>query len=160
MLAPFFVAGEMEITINRRFLYVLLGLLALLVLVGLTLLGRAYTPDPARVIGWSDWQAAKIERQYRRELARLREDLADLAKMLQDNPDPVRAEMAASRVAQRHADGLGLLARQREAVVGAAEVVRDWAAGYADYGEAVAAVNAAMEVLNDVNGGSGDPNNG
>jgi len=145
----------MEIVIDRRLLVPLGVLMGVLVVVGLTLLGRAYTPDPARVIRWADWQAAKVERQYRRELAGLRQDLSDLAEMLRDNPDPVRAEMAASRVAQRHADGLGLLARQREAVVAAAEVVRDWAAGYAGYDEAVAAVNAAVEVL-DNTGGGGD----
>jgi hypothetical protein len=47
-----------------------------LTLLGLALLGRAYTPHPAGLVGWSDWQALGIERQYRKELAALRADVA------------------------------------------------------------------------------------
>jgi hypothetical protein len=39
------------------------------------------------------------------------------------------------------------LARQREAIVAAAQVVRDWAAGYVPYDNAVAAVNEAVEIV-------------
>ncbi|MBN1139355.1 MAG: hypothetical protein JXM73_22450 [Anaerolineae bacterium] len=138
----------MEIEIDRRLFYDLLALLVLLTIAGLALLGRPYTPTPPRVIGWTDWTALKTEEQYRQELADLRADLAELAQLLQqEHPDPVRAEMTASRIAQRHAAGLGLLARQREAVVVAAEVVRDWAAGYVSYEDAVAAVNEAMAII-------------
>jgi hypothetical protein len=139
---------HVEITIDRRVAYALLALLVVLVLLGLGALGRSYTPDPARVIGWTDWKAVKVERQYRRELARLREDLAGLADLLQADPDPVRAELAATRLAQHHADGLGLLANQRQAVLIAADAVRGWAAGYAAYEDAVATVNEAMEIVN------------
>jgi hypothetical protein len=55
--------------------------------------------------------------------------------------------MAASRIAQDHIDGLGLLTRQREAVVIAAEAVRDWAVGYLTYEDAVATVNEAISIV-------------
>lgn len=137
----------MEIELDRRLFYALLATIALLAVVGLAALGRPYTPDPARVIGRADWVALQAERRYQEELAHLQQDLAELAGLLQARPDPVRAEMAASRIAQRHVDGLALLARQREAVVIAAQVVRDWAAGYATYEEAVATVNEAIAIV-------------
>jgi hypothetical protein len=136
-----------EIEIDRRLFYSSLVALGLLALVGLALLGRAYTPDPPRLVGWADWKALEVERRYQGELAQLRQDLAELADLLQSNPNPVQAEMAASRLAQRHGTGLGLLVRQREAVVAAAETVRDWAAGFVTYEDAVATVDAAIEIV-------------
>jgi hypothetical protein len=101
------VSNHVEINVERRTLYILLGLLITLALVGLGALGRSYTPDPARLVGWSDWTALKVERRYRRELAALREDLTGLADLLlASNPDPVRAELAAARIAQQHADSV------------------------------------------------------
>ncbi|MBN1956141.1 MAG: hypothetical protein JW900_13980 [Anaerolineae bacterium] len=138
----------MEITLDRRLFYGLAALLALVTLAGLALLGRPFTPTPSRVIGWADWSALKTERQYRHELAALRADLAELAALLQATPDPVRAAQAATRVGQHHsAGGLDLLARQRQAVVVAAGVVRDWAAGYVAYEDAVATVNEAIVIV-------------
>jgi hypothetical protein len=138
----------MEIEIDRRLFYGLFALLVLVTIAGLALLGRPYTPDPPRVISWTDWTALKTESQYEQELTEIRADLAELAQLLQqEHPDPVRAEMTASRIAQRHAAGLGLLTRQREAVVVAAEVVRDWAAGYVSYEDAVATVNEAIAIV-------------
>jgi hypothetical protein len=152
----------MEIELDRRLFYGLLALLVLLTLAGLAILGKPFTPDPPRVIGWADWTALKTEEQYREELAELRADLAELAQLLQqEQPDPVRAEMAATRIAQRHATGLGLLALQREAAIVAAEVVRDWAAGYVSYEDAVATVNEAMAIVGQEpaqeEGGDGTP---
>jgi hypothetical protein len=112
-----------EITVDRQVFRGLLAvLLALAAFVGLALLGRAYTPDPPRVVGWADWWAIKVERQYHREIARLREDLGDLSAMLRSNPDPVQAELAASRLEQGH--GHGLQEQQRAAVIAAAWAVR------------------------------------
>jgi hypothetical protein len=151
---------EIVVNIDRRMLRVLLLMLTLGAIAGLAALGRSYTPVPARVIGWGDWQALKVERQYRRELSRLREDLADLADMVKRRPDPVRAEMAAARYAQNHAGGLGLLEYQRDIVLTATEVVRDWASGYETYEDAVAVVNMAVEALEEIRdefeGGTGN----
>ena len=138
---------EIVVSIDRATLRVLLVMLILGAIAGLAVLGRSYTPIPARTIGWGDWRALKVKRQYRRELTRLREDLADLADMVGRRPDPVRAEMAAARYAQNHADGLGLLEYQRDIVLTATEVVRDWASGYETYENAVAVVNLAVEAL-------------
>jgi hypothetical protein len=114
------------ITIDRRAPVVLL---ILAVVIGLSLLGKAYTSSPPRVIGRGDWEALKVERKYREELAQLREDLADLAALVTQRPDPVRAELAAARIAQNHASGLALLEQQREIVLAATDVVRDWCHG-------------------------------
>jgi hypothetical protein len=136
-----------EIRITRTTLYLLSALVILAGLVGLGALGRAYTPDPARVVGWGDWQALKMEVRYARELRQLSEDLETLATMLQADPDPVRAEMAATRIQQRHSEGVGLLEQQRAAVILAAQHVRNWAAGYAEYDEALATINTAIEIV-------------
>jgi hypothetical protein len=137
-----------EIVLDRRLFYALITVLIVATVAGLAALGRPYTPDPPRVIGWVDWTTRKTEEQYREELAELRQDLSELTQILQDQrPDPVQAEMAASRIAQDHIDGLGLLTRQREAVVIAAEAVRDWAVGYLTYEDAVATVNEAISIV-------------
>ena len=138
---------EITVSIDRRVLWALLVILILAAIVGLGVLGKAFTPVQARVIGRSDWQALKVEQKYRRELTELREDLADLADLVKGRPDPVRTEMAAARYAQNHADGLGLLEYQRDIVLTATEVVRDWAAGYETHENAVAVVNLAVEAL-------------
>jgi hypothetical protein len=144
--------GRIRITVERWLFFSALTLLGLLAVAGLALLGRAYTPHPARLVGWSDWQALGIERQYRRELAALRADASELAGMLRQRPDPLRAETAAARLTQRHARGLDVLAYQRESVVAAAEAVRAWAAGYETYDSAVTAANAALESLDGLGG--------
>ena len=137
----------LEINLSRKALRWLLTGAVLLTLVGLGVLGRFYTPDPAHVMGWTDWAEWKVERRYRQELARMKGDLAEMAGTLQGKPDPVRAELAAARMEQRYASGLGLLEAQREVTVGAALAVRDWAAGYGTYDAAVEAVNEAISVM-------------
>ncbi|MBN1978268.1 MAG: hypothetical protein JW918_12805 [Anaerolineae bacterium] len=139
--------GYLEIRLSRGVFWWILAGAILLALIGLGLLGSLHTPEPARVIWWTDWTAWKVERQYRKELAQMQKDLGELAGILQDRPDPVRAELAATRMEQRHASGLGLLEGQREVAVVAAQAVRDWAAGYEKYDVAVQAVNEAIEIM-------------
>ena len=104
----------LEISFSRKVLRIFLAAVGVLLVGGLGVLGYFHTPDPARAIGWPDWREWKVERRYRRELAQLQKDLAELADILQGRPDPVRAELAATRIEQRHATGLGLLAGQRQ----------------------------------------------
>ena len=139
--------GYLEIKLSRRALWWILAGVILLALIGLGALGSFHTPEPAHVIWWADWTGWKIEHQYRKELAQMQKDLDELAGILQDRPDPVRAELAAARIEQRHAGGLGLLEGQREVAAAAARAVRDWAAGYEKYDVAVQAVNEAIEIM-------------
>jgi hypothetical protein len=137
----------LELKLSRKaFGWILAGVI-LLVLTGLGALGRFHTPDPARVIWWTDWTEWKVERRYRKVLAQMQKDLAELADVLQGRPDPVKAELAATRMEQRYVSGLGLLEGQREVALTAAQVVRDWAAGYEKYDAAVEAVNEAIEIM-------------
>jgi uncharacterized protein YjiS (DUF1127 family) len=137
----------LEVKLSRKaFGWILTGVI-LLALAGLGVLGRFHTPEPAHVIWWAEWAEWKVERQYRKELSQMQEDLSELADVLQGRPDPIKAEMAATRMEQRYASGLGLLEGQREAAVTAAQVVRDWAAGYEKYDAAVEAVNEAIEIM-------------
>jgi hypothetical protein len=139
--------GYLEIKLSRKaFWWILMGAI-LLALVGLGALGNFYTPELARVIWWTDWIEWKVERQYRKELAQMQKDLGELADILQDRPDPVRAELVAARIEQRHTSGLGLLEGQRKVAIAAAQTVRDWAAGYEKYDIAVQAVNEAIEIM-------------
>ena len=139
--------GYLEIKLSRKAFWWILAGAILLALIGLGVLGSFYTPAMARVIWWTDWTEWKIERQYRKELAQMQKGLGELADILQNRPDPVRAELAAARVEQRHASGLGLLEGQRKVAIAAAQAVRDWAAGYEKYDVAVQAVNEAIEIM-------------
>jgi hypothetical protein len=137
----------LEVKLSRKAFWWILAGVALLVLTGLAALGRFHTSEPAHVICWTEWTEWKVARQYRKELAQMQEDLAELADVLQGRPDPIKAEMAATRMEQRYAGGLSLLEGQREVAVTAAQVVRDWAAGYEKYDVAVEAVNEAIEIM-------------
>jgi uncharacterized protein YjiS (DUF1127 family) len=139
--------GYLEVKLNRRTLWWILAGAILLILVGLAVLGRFHTPQPAHVIWWTEWTEWKVERRYRKELAQMRKDLEELADILQGRPDPVKAELVATRMEQRHASGLGLLEGQREVAITAAQVVRDWAAGYEKYDVAVEALNEAIAIM-------------
>lgn len=149
----------LEISFSRKALRTVLAVVTLLAMVGVGVLGYFHTPNPAQIIEWSDWAKWKVERRYREELAQLQKDLAELADILQSHPDPVRAELAAARIEQHHATGLGLLEGQRDVTLLAAGIVRDWAAGYESYDGAVTAVNRAIEVLENteyhIGGGDG-----
>lgn len=137
----------LEVKLSRKaFRWSMAGAIVLL-LVGLGFLGHYHTPEPAHVIWWADWTECKVERQYRKELTQMKEDLAEVADILQDRPDPVKTELAAARMEQRYVSGLGLLEGQREVAITAAQVVRDWAAGYEKYDVAVESVNEAIEIM-------------
>jgi hypothetical protein len=154
--------GYLEIKLSRKAFWWILAGVTLLALIGLGVLGNFYTPELARVIWWTDWAEWKVERQYCKELAQMQKDLGELADILQDRPDPVRAELAAARMEQRHTSGLSLLEGQRKVAIAAAQAVRDWAAGYEKYDIAVQAVNEAIGIMemSEHHAGGGDGSEG
>jgi hypothetical protein len=82
--------GYLEIKLSWRVFWWILAGAILLALIRLGVLGSFRTPEPARVIWWTDWTEWKVERRYRKELAQMQKDLGELADILRDRPDPVK----------------------------------------------------------------------
>lgn len=131
----------------RRWLSVFGVLLALVTVLGIGWLGQVVTPNPARLLTWDDWQALKIERQYRAELAALRTDVGELAAALRVAPDPIRIGLLHDRLAQRHQTGLPLLAQHRAALLAANDAVYAWALTELAQTDAEFSVQEAVNVL-------------
>lgn len=119
--------------------------IGLVILLGLMLLGRAFTPEGNRLLTWQEWQVRKLQQAYRAERLALLEDTNRLAELLTSEPDPARAQVVVQGVRRDLADGkVEALADERQQVADAAQAVLDWASGVGDY-------NAAVEALD--NGG-------
>jgi hypothetical protein len=141
----------MEITIGRSTIYGSLVCLALLSLLGLGALGKPYTPvtsaGDARLLTWDDWQLLKAERQYDTEREVLRSDADALTALLNQNPDPVAAQLLAQRIKQHTASGQAALQPARTALLQAAQDVASWTAGALDRNTAVASLQTATDLL-------------
>jgi hypothetical protein len=119
----------------------------LLIVVGLTLLGRQVTPEGGGLLKPADWSLMKEKRAYDKELASLRQGAGKLAGLLNVRPDPVAAGLMADRIQVETLDGHPALALQREALTSASEAVRLWAMGGATREEAESALEAAVALL-------------
>jgi len=122
------------------------AVLLLAALAGLGALGRSVSPvadGRPRPISWADWEAWKTRRAFQAELRRLRQDLEEIAALVQGDPDPVRAQIAAERIFARHREGTSLSAPAREALMAAARAAVRWSVGAADREEALRAVAEA-----------------
>jgi hypothetical protein len=141
----------MEISIDRKTIYGILVLVALLSLLGLGALGKPITPvttdGNARLLTWDDWQLFKAEREYVAEREILRTDDDALAALLNQAPDPVAAQILAERISQHTADGEPVLLSARSALQQAAQDVASWSAGVLDRDTAVASLQAASDSL-------------
>ena len=98
----------MEITINRTTLSGILVFVAILSLLGLGALGKPYTPvtaaGDASLLPWDDWQLFKAEQRYTAEREVLRVDADALGSLLNQNPDPVAAQILAQRISRHTAE--------------------------------------------------------
>lgn len=137
---------EIEVELGKGWHWALLPL-ALLVLVGLVLLGRSVTPKGSSLLTPAEWGLLKAERAYREELGDLRQAAEELAALLNARPDPVRAGLAADRAEQLALEGQPALALQREALTRAAEAVRLWAMGGGSREDAEVALAEAVQLL-------------
>ena len=141
----------MEITIGRNTVYIVLVCLVLLSLLGLGALGKLYTPvsvaGDTRLLTWDDWQLLKAERQYDAEREVLRSGADALAALLDQNPDPVAAQMLAQRITQHTVSGQAALQPARTALLQAAQDVASWTAGALDRDTAVASLQTATDLL-------------
>ena len=120
-------------------------------LLGLGALGKPYTPVTAagdiHLLTWDDWRLFKAERRYTAEREVLRSDADDLASLLNQNPDPVAAQILAQRSARHTADGEAALLSARTALQQAALDVASWTAGVLDRDTAVASLQTANDLL-------------
>jgi len=130
------------------------GVLVAVLLVGLMLLGRAFTPEGNRLLTWQEWEVRKLRQAYRAEWLRLLEDVNRLAELLsEDTPDPARAQVVVQSVRRNLLEGkVEALADERQQVASAAQSVLDWASGIGDYNVAVEAVQKALTALEEAGG--------
>ena len=139
---------ELELEFKHDGLWLFVAVAAAAMLIGLGALGRVVTPQPPHVLTWSDWRFLAVQREYRRELAALREDGRTLAALVKGRPSVETAWKAEEILKRLQGDeGLPVLNRRRQAVAAAAQAVVAWASGTATRQQAVKAVNHALERL-------------
>jgi len=137
---------EIEIEVGEGWWIALLPVI-LLISAGLALLGMQVTPEGGGVLTPARWSLLKEERAYDKELGTLREDVEELASLINGGPNPVEAGLTADRIQYETLDGHPALALQREAVANASEMVRLWAMGGAMREEAEIALEEALSLL-------------
>jgi hypothetical protein len=125
----------------------LLALAATLLLAGLGWLGYAYTPAGDKPLSWSEWQVLKARRAYLGELGELQAAADTLAGLLNAQPDPVRAQLAAESIQRLASEGQPALAYQREKLALAAQAVSGWAVGAVERETAHQALDEAIQAL-------------
>lgn len=124
--------------------------LGVAVIVGLMLLGRAFTPEGNRLLTRQEWEVRQLRQAHRAERLALLEDVNRLAELLTGEPDPARAQVVVQSVRRNLQSGrVEALADERRQVADAAQAVLDWASGVGEYNAAVEAVQRALEALDD-----------
>ncbi|MRR32018.1 hypothetical protein EG834_17190 [bacterium] len=142
-----------DITVNvdelkaRRYPLILLSVLILCVLAGFVFLGRSLTPAGEKLLTWSEWQIFQARRAYNNELQGLRRDVEELAALVNEPADPVRAQIVCKRIISHTLDGQASLAYCRESVADAAAAVEQWAVGVESLDHALTALEFAVQVL-------------
>lgn len=113
--------------------------------------GRAVTPverGEAQVLTPMRWRSRKLERRADAETRRLRRDVDDIRSLMErGKPDPVDAMLLAQRVYAHERRGTSATAPARQAAIEAAQAAAEYATGARDRGDAVAAVNRAIEAV-------------
>jgi hypothetical protein len=71
---------------------------SLLVLLGLMLLGRAFTPEGNRLLLRQEWEIRKLRQAYRAEYLTLLEQTNRLAELLAEQADPARVQVVVQDV--------------------------------------------------------------
>ena len=145
---------EIELTGLKRIIRQNLWVAALLlipVILVLGWLGVRYTAaDPAGyplVLSWSEWQVIQAKQVYTAELDTLRREATGLVDLLNQEPDPVRAQITAERIARSYSKGQAALAYQRELLTTAAGAIQTWSVGAMPLEQAQAALQQALDAL-------------
>lgn len=119
-------------------------IILLVILFAVGFLGKTFTPHTNAVLTWSEWQILKIEKEYRQELSSLQQQTEALSKLMESQPDPVRAQVVSEQVITKTQKGLGALELQRTALAAAAKAIRQWAIGADTRENAQAALQDAI----------------
>lgn len=145
---------EIELTGLKRIFHQRIWIAVLLlipVLLGLGWLGAGYTAaDKAGypvVLSWSEWQIVQARQVYATEQEALRREVESLADMLNQEPDPVRAQITAERIVRAYSKGQAALTYQRELLINAAGAVQDWSVRALPLNQAQAAMQLAINAL-------------
>lgn len=126
------------------------GGLTLVLLVALFLigfLGRTFTPTSNTVLSWSEWQIVKIEKEYQKQLSTYQQYAESLSHLINETPDPVRAQVVSDQIVQNTAAGMGALERPRLGLQEAARSVRQWAVGAGSLDTAQSSLNNAIQLI-------------
>ena len=126
------------------------ALLIIAALVGMAQIGQNATPldtGEPRLLEWSDWRLLQAQRAYTEELSVLRTDAMQLAKALEQKPDPVATQFLIEQIAQHTKEGDPSLESARLALENAALNVRDWSTGTLDRDTAILSVQDALPLL-------------
>jgi hypothetical protein len=136
---------------NAWMLYVTVALIVAVAVFGLASFGERVTPLDAagtpKVLTWSDWRAFQARRAYNERLSILRADASEIARMLNESPDPIAAQIMARTVRKHVETGGSELAPQRLALADAAAALERWSMGLTDRETAIAALERAAETL-------------
>ncbi len=137
---------EIELEVKRMPMLIGAFLIVLAVMVGLGALGKSLAPD--RLLTWTEWQILKEERAYDRELAALRRQTEALAEILDGNPDAVRGQWLYEETLRLvNEQRVEALEPERQAVLQAAQAVRDWSLGQIPKEQAIHALEQAVREL-------------
>jgi hypothetical protein len=127
------------------------AILVALLLLGFTAIGKQMTPvnelGQPRVMNFDDWKVHQATKQYNREIAVLRDDIRDVAVLLQGSPNPIAAQVLLDRVRQNTKKGAQSSLLARTLTLEAAEKALSWANGTTNHLSAISAVDKAVEVL-------------
>jgi hypothetical protein len=136
----------MELDLSRyRLLLVLLA--AILLLSSIGWLGHAYLPSGDKLLSRTEWQVLKADLAYRKELSRLQDAAGDLAALLNDRPDPVRAQLTHESIQRLTRQGQPALGYSREKLAAAAQAISDWAVGAIEREVASQVLEEALQLL-------------
>jgi hypothetical protein len=116
-------------------------------LLGVGWIGHAYLPSGDKFLTRTEWQFLKASLAYRKELSRLQASTETLANLLNDRPDPVRAQLLAERMQRLASQGQPVLEYQRVKLIEAAQAVSDWAVGAIEREAARLVLEEAIQAL-------------
>jgi hypothetical protein len=122
-------------------------LLVLGLLAGLIFLGKSLTPEGNKILSWPEWQILLAHRAYEKELAQFQQDIGILADLVNQPPDPVRAQVVCDKISAQTQDGQPALAVPREALSNASNAIEQWAVGAATQDDALTALQAAIQAI-------------
>lgn len=124
--------------------------LIIIALVGMAQIGQNATPmdtGSPRLLGWSDWRLFQAQRAYTREISVLRADTLQLARTLDQQPNPVTTQFLIKQITEHTQDGDPSLVSARLALENAALNVHDWSTGTLDRETAIRSVQDTVNLL-------------